>query len=150
MFSTILHPTDLSEASAAAHRTAHELAKALGAKLIVCYITHPPLVASGTDVTDPETGKTRFVLEEVQAVQPPDPAVDCDVRIVMTDRSASAKTILGTLEKLGCDLIVLGMHKRSGVSGWMGSSITEEVVRHANTPVMIVKATKKTQKAPKQ
>ena len=150
MFSTILHPTDLSDASVAAHQTAHQLAKALGAKLIVCYIANPPLVASGNELTDPETGKTRYILEEVQALQPPDPAVKCEVKTVMADKSASPKSILGLLEKMKCDLIVLGMHKRSGVSGWMGSSITEEVVRHANTPVMIVKATKKTQKPPKQ
>ena len=139
MFSTIIHPTDLTEACVSAQRAAHRLAKSLGAKLLVCYIAHPPLVASANQLTDPETNETRDILQEVQAVQPPDPAVDCEVKIVMADRSASAKSLLGILEKIGCDLIVLGMHKRAGVAGWLGGSITEEVVRQANCAVLVVK-----------
>jgi nucleotide-binding universal stress UspA family protein len=139
MFSRILHPTDLSDASAAAHSVAHELAKSLGAKLLVCYIATPPVVVSGDELTDPATGETRNIRDEVHAQQSPDPAVDCEVKVVMADTSAGVKTILGVLENMNCDLIVLGMHKRSGVAGWMKSSVTEEVVRRAHCPVLVVK-----------
>jgi hypothetical protein len=40
---------------------------------------------------------------------------------------------------MGCDLLVLGMHKRSGVAGWFGPTITEEVVRRAKCNVLVVK-----------
>jgi universal stress protein A len=139
MFSKILHPTDLSDASAAAHKAAHELAKSLGAKLLVCYIATPPLVAGGDEVTDPATGETRNIRDEIHAQQPPDPAVDCEVKIVIADSSAGVKTVLGVLENMNCDLIALGMHERSGVAGWMKSSVTEEVVRRAHCPVLVVK-----------
>jgi nucleotide-binding universal stress UspA family protein len=139
MFSTIIHPTDLSDAAAPALKAAHELAKSLGAKLIICYIAHPPLVASGNQLTDPETNETRNILDEFKAVQPPNPAVNCEVKIVTVDRSAGAKAMLKILEQMGSDLIVLGMHKRTGISGWLGASITEDVVRLASCAVMVVK-----------
>ena len=139
MFSTILHPTDLSDACVPALKTAHDLAKTLGAKLIVCYIAHPPLIASGNQLTNPESKETRNVLDEIQALQPLDSTLTSEVKIVMIDRSASAKAVLEVLEQVGCDLIVLGMHKRSGVASWLGGSITEDVVRRANCAVLVVK-----------
>ena len=139
MFSTIVHPTDLSDASVPALRTAHELAKALHAKLIVCYIAHPPLVASGDQVTDPAKQETRNISTEVEAYQPSDPGVNREVRIVVTEQSTRIKTLLGFLEEMHSDLLVLGMHKKPGVAGWFGSSVTDEVVRNAECAVMVVK-----------
>ena len=49
---------------------------------------------------------------------------------------------LGTkpsMEEMGGDLLVMGMHRRGGVAGWLGSSITEEVVREAHCPVVTVR-----------
>jgi len=44
------------------------------------------------------------------------------------------------LEKLGCDLIVMGTHGRSGLKHLLFGGVTEEVVRRAHCPVMVVKA----------
>ncbi len=139
MFSTIVHPTDLSEESVPALKTAHDLAKSLRARLIVCYMAHPPLVASGDRVTDPTTNETRNVASEVESHQPGDPAVQRDVRIVVTEPSTRVKTLLGFLDEMQSDLLVLGMHKKAGVAGWLGATITEEVVRRAECAVMVVK-----------
>jgi nucleotide-binding universal stress UspA family protein len=139
VFSTIVHPTDFSEASIPALRTAHDLAKALNAKLLVCFIANPPLIASGDTLTDPKTGESRNVAEELEQNQASDPAVKRELRIVMTEKSTRVKTLLGFLSDMGCDLLVLGMHNKSGIAGWLGSSITEEVVRQAQCAVMVVK-----------
>lgn len=139
MFSTIAHPTDLSEESIPALRTAHDLAKKLDARLLICYIAHSPLVASGETLTDPKTNVTRNIVAEVESHQPSDPAVQREVRIVVTEQSTRVKTLLRFLEEMQCDLLVLGMHQRAGVAGWLGSSITEEVVRRAECAVMVVK-----------
>jgi nucleotide-binding universal stress UspA family protein len=139
MFSTILHPTDLSDACTPALKVAHRLAKALQAQLLICYIGHPPLIASGNTLTDPETGESRDVLDEIQRLQPLDPAVQCDVKIVLTDRSAGVKHVLGVLEPMGCDLIVVGMHEREGITSWLSGSITEEIVKRAHCAVLVVK-----------
>ena len=139
MFETIVHPTDLSEASIPALKTAHQLAKELKTKLIVCFIAHPPLVASGDELMDPTTGETRNIQSELESHQPQDSSVDSELKIVVADHSAGVKKLLPIVEEMDCDLLVLGMHKRSGVAGWFGSTITEEVVRRAECTVMVVK-----------
>jgi nucleotide-binding universal stress UspA family protein len=139
MFSTIVHPTDFSEASGPALATAQELAKTLSARLIVCFVAHPPLVASGDKLTDPKTNATRDIADELETLQPDDSAVERELRIVITEQSTRVKTLLGFLEEMECDLLILGMHKRAGIAGWFSHSITEEVVRLAKCPVMVVK-----------
>lgn len=54
-------------------------------------------------------------------------------------RGNPAKEILAVAEKLGAELIVLGTHGRSGLSGWIIGSVAEKVVRHAHCPVVCVK-----------
>ena len=139
MFSTILHPTDLSEASLSALKTAHALAKELGSKLTVCYVAHPPLVASGQTVTNPTTDESKDIAAELDTHQPRDPAVQREIRILVTESPTDVKSLLQMLHDKDCDLLVLGMHERSGVAGWFGSSITEEVVRLAKCAVLVVK-----------
>ena len=139
MYSTIVHPTDLSAESIPALKAAQDLAKSLGARLLVCFIAHPPLVASGETLTDPNTGEARDVAAELESHQPNDPTVARELRIVVTEQSTRVKTLLGFLEEMDCELLVLGMHKRPGVAGWLGASITEEVVRRAACAVMVVK-----------
>jgi nucleotide-binding universal stress UspA family protein len=41
------------------------------------------------------------------------------------------------------DLIVMATHGRSGLRRWVLGSVTEDVVRHAKVPVLIVRATAK-------
>jgi universal stress protein A len=139
MFSTIIHPTDLSEASIPALQSAHELAKQLNSKLLICFIAHTPLVAAGTSLTDPESNETRNIAEELESYQSDDPALERELRIVVTEKSTSVKTLLKFLEEMHCDLLVMGMHRRTGVAGWLHPSITEEVVRRAGCAVLVVK-----------
>ena len=139
MYSTITHLTDLSAASIPALQEAHELAKTLHAKLLVCYVARPPLVASGNKLTNPKTNETRDIAEELESHQPGDPAVERELRILVADQSMGIKKLLEFLEEMEGDLLILGMHKKSGVAGWFGSSITEEIVRHAHCTVMVVR-----------
>ena len=48
--------------------------------------------------------------------------------------------ILDLLEKRGCDLIVMGTHGHSWLKQRLFGSVTEEVIRRARCPVMVVKA----------
>jgi len=139
MFSTIIHPTDFSDASGPALATAQQLAKELRANLVVCFVAHPPLVSSGSKLTDPKTNDTRDIAAELESLQPDDPAVPRELRVVITEQSTKVKTLLRFLEEMDCSLLVLGMHKRAGIAGWFSHSITEEVVRLAKCPVMVVK-----------
>ena len=139
MFKTIVHPTDLSETSIPALQSAHELAKELGSRLLVCFVARSPLVAQGDSLTDPKTNEMRDIAAELESYQAGDPEVERELRIIVTDKSTPVKTLLSFLEDMDCDLLVLGMHKRAGLAGWLGTSITEEVVRRAGCAVMVVK-----------
>ena len=147
MFSTIVHPTDLSDASTPALKTAHELARVLGSRLLVCYITHPPMVASGTRLTDPETNETRDIPREIQAIQPSHPGVDVEVKIITIAASSEIDPLLAVLESLDGQLLVLGMHKKKGIGGWFGKSLTEAIVSKANCDVLVVKQPRPTKRA---
>jgi nucleotide-binding universal stress UspA family protein len=59
--------------------------------------------------------------------------------VIVADRP-SATHILEILDKLGCDLIVMGTHGHSWLKHLLFGSVTEEVVRQARCPVMVVKA----------
>jgi nucleotide-binding universal stress UspA family protein len=48
--------------------------------------------------------------------------------------------LLDLLEKRGCDLIVMGTHGHSWLRQRLFGSVTEEVIRRARCPVMVVKA----------
>lgn len=139
MFSKIVHPTDLSPASIPALQTAHELARKLNSKLLVCFIAQSPLVTVGTELTDPATNESRDIAKELEEYESSDPDIDRELRIVVTEKSTRVKTLLSFLEEMKCDLLVMGMHKRAGVVGWLGPSITEEVVRRAGCAVLVVK-----------
>ena len=52
------------------------------------------------------------------------------------------------LDKLGCDLIVMGTHGRSWLKHRLFGSVAEEVVRRARCPVMVVKAPASAQDLP--
>lgn len=57
-------------------------------------------------------------------------------RALETGDATSA--ITSTAEKLGCDLIVMGTHGRTGVSRFLLGSIAEMVVRKAPCPVLTI------------
>ena len=59
--------------------------------------------------------------------------------MIVADRPG-ANHVLEILDKLGCDLIVMGTHGHSWLKHRLFGSVTEEVVRLARCPVMVVKA----------
>jgi len=59
-----------------------------------------------------------------------------------------ARHVLDILEKLGCDLIVMGTHGASSLGHLLFGSMTEDVVRLARCPVMVVKAPAQGRPAP--
>lgn len=139
VFSTIIHPTNLTDASIPALLTAHELASRLNAKLIVCFIAQSPQVATGTTLTNPETNEVREIEAELKSHLPEDSALAFELRIFIAEKSTPVKKLLGFIDVMESDLLVMGMHRREGVAGWLSHSITEDVVRLANCAVLVVK-----------
>ncbi len=137
----ILVPTDFSAHSDEAFRVANILAKATGAAVIAFHVAHTPAVASegGQFLAESDHGKMEDVWERFKKLPPTDPAIRVEHETIVADRPSAAH-ILEILEKAGCDLIVMGTHGHSRLNHLLFGSVTEEVVRRAHCPVMVVKA----------
>jgi nucleotide-binding universal stress UspA family protein len=57
----------------------------------------------------------------------------------MVARGAVAHTILKTAEEQRADLIVMATHGHTGMKHFLLGSVTENVVRHATRPVLVVR-----------
>jgi nucleotide-binding universal stress UspA family protein len=137
----ILVPTDFSSHAQEAFRVAHSLAKAMGASVVVFHVSRPPAVVSDGDrlLSAPAQAATNDVWEELRKIQAKDPTVPVEHAVIVADRPDAAH-ILGILQERGCDLIVMGTHGRTGLRHLLFGSVTEEVVRRAQCPVMVVKS----------
>jgi universal stress protein A len=136
----ILVPTDFSPPATEACRVAHDLAKSTGAGVVVFHVSRPPAVVSDGDrpLSTPARGEPKDVWEELRKIQPKDPSVRVEHEVIVADQS-DAEHILRLLQERGCDLIVMGTHGRSGLRHLLFGSVTEDVVRKAECPVMVVK-----------
>jgi universal stress protein A len=137
----ILVPTDFSPHAQEAFRVAHDLAKAIGAGVVVFHVSRPPAVVSDghSALSTPGDVERKDVWERLRKIQPTDPAVHVDHEVIMADRP-DASHILRILQERGCDLIVIGTHGLSRLRHLLFDSVTEDVVRKAQCPVMVVKA----------
>jgi nucleotide-binding universal stress UspA family protein len=139
-FQKILVPTDFSPHAQEAFRVADDLASATGATVVVFHVFKPPAVVSDGDrlLSAGDRGETKDVWEELRKIQAKDSAVRIEHEAIVADRP-DAEHILRILEERGCDLIVMGTHGRTGLKHLLFGSVTEDVVRTAHCPVMVVK-----------
>ncbi len=134
---TILVPTDFSDASRQALHRAADFAQACSARLTVIYADRftPPDETDRENVEQSKAAATARLQDEVRKEVPPDVPVDS---FVVVDTPVSA--ILGVAKERNVDWIVMGTHGRSGVSRLLLGSVTEQVLRQADRPVLTVRA----------
>ena len=137
----ILVPTDFSPHADEAFRVAQTLARAVGADVILFHVAHSPAVMleGGKLLANPGKGDAVNLWDRFHSLQPADPKVRVEHEVIVADRPRGAH-ILDMLDKLGCDMIVMGTHGRSWLKHLLFGSVAEEVVRLARCPVMVVKA----------
>jgi nucleotide-binding universal stress UspA family protein len=141
-FGTALVAVDDSDPSDAALAVAAKLA-ACGTKLIVCHAVdtmklYENATTFGYDPTpmaDELRAEARAALERSLAhagltVEP------ANIAIV---EGEAVTAILETAQERGADLIVIGSHGRRGITRLILGSVAENVVRHAPTPVLVVR-----------
>jgi nucleotide-binding universal stress UspA family protein len=145
----ILVPTDFSAHADEAFRVAYALAGPLGAEVVLFHVARPPAVVSegGRFVVYPGQAGAVNLWDRFDAIRPPDGRVRVWHQVIMADRP-NAGHVLELIDKLGCDLIVMGTHGRSWLKQRLFGSVTEDVVRHAHCPVLVVKAPDQAQDAP--
>ena len=140
----ILCPIDFSAPSRNALRYAHEFAKAMNAKITVMHVIQPQPIAADINVPyvpleaeieqSAKEDLARIVKEETQAGVVVEPVIAFGL---------PSECIIAQAQKEEVDVIILGTHGRTGISRLLMGSTTENVIRHATCPVLVVKASEK-------
>jgi nucleotide-binding universal stress UspA family protein len=148
MFTNILLAVDGSAASLRAARHGIELAQALSARVTVLTVTTPwaayfsrelavvipeVVIAKGEYDYKRET-TTACILQNVVADAH---SARVDVRSLHRCDPDPYRAIIETVEREGCDLIVMGSHCERGFSGALLGSETMKVMTHTSTPVLV-------------
>lgn len=146
MFKNILVPTDGSEQSLSAVRTAVELAKLHGAKLTgIHVIPDYHLLIAYEGAFDPITEER--IEQEAKAraatylgqVEEAARQVGVECRTVCETSDHPYDAILRAADSQGCDLIVMTSHGRKGLAAVLLGSETRKVLTHARVPVLVVR-----------
>lgn len=137
----ILHPTDFSQDSEGALQVARSLARDLGARLIILHVAPIEVAIDGAAEAEPDSHDYRDAMEQIhKRLEGPDLKYPVEIRI---SRGFAPEVIKTTAEEVGCDLIVMGTHGRTGLSRVLLGSVAESVLPRADCPVMIVRASRK-------
>ena len=56
---------------------------------------------------------------------------------IQVENEQPFQAIIAAAENKGCDLIVMASHGRSGLSGVLLGSVTNKVLTHTKTPVLV-------------
>lgn len=141
---TILVPHDFGTGSDHALAYAVDLAKALGAELVVMHAYEFPMIGfpDGTLVATPELASR--VLEGANVGLAKAVAAHSDAGHPlrsMVKQGPTWQTILETATEVGAGMIVMGTHGRHGLPRALLGSVAEKVVRTAHCPVLTVHST---------
>ena len=142
MFDRILLPTDGSNAVRPAVETAFNLSKTYNATLHVLVIVDQPISVSGTGEGFPGLDNLLSELEERGNQATDEIAEQASDRGIETttavQRGNPHDDILTYASEHNIDLIIMGTHARTGVKRALLGSVTEDVVRHSEIPVLTV------------
>ncbi len=142
MYRHILIPTDGSEL--AEHGVAHgmALAKSLGAKVSVIFVVEPlsemrrgpPFLEALVKYAELRKEQATSALDRA-ANAAKEAGVSC--KTFQVENAQPHQAIITAAEDKGCDLIVMSSHGRSGLSAFLIGSVTNKVLTHAKTPVLV-------------
>lgn len=145
MFKHVLIPTDGSQLSEKAARSAVNLAKALSAKVTFFYATpeyEERMPVEGISYTGPTREQFEgYVGKDAERALAgltrlaKDQGVSAEGHWAFTNNPYEG--IIETAKARGCDLIVMGSHGRSGMKALVLGSVTNKVLTHCHIPVLV-------------
>ncbi len=144
MFQRILVPTDGSELSAKAVRSAVQLAQQFKAQLFAFTVTEPypysPL-AEAQPVLPQEflDAETRLAAARLKQVKEAGAAAGLACEGASVESAMPWRAICDQAEAVQADLIVMASHGRSGLAGLLLGSETQKVLTHCTVPVLVVR-----------
>jgi nucleotide-binding universal stress UspA family protein len=130
----ILAPTDFSDLSARGVRYACQLAKDVGAEVIILNVV---LLDETNVVNKQEVERHKKRLDEFIAEKIAGSGTGLTIRKVI-DAGQTYGAIIDCAENESVDLIVMSSHGRSGLSRMLIGSITDKTLRGASCPVLVV------------
>lgn len=131
-FRTILHPTDLSEASSSAFQVACNLAKHHRARLIILYVESP---GSRPDTWSRKDEIESELIECLRSHHLLKNGADVAYEVV---HGSPGEMILDIADSHQADLIVMGTHGRTGLRRLAMGSVAEAINRKAKCPVLTI------------
>ncbi|HUZ08252.1 MAG TPA: universal stress protein [Candidatus Paceibacterota bacterium] len=135
---TILAPTDYSEPSIQALKTAACLAEQSGAKITLLHVIHLP-VSGGIEAAlnvDEIVNVSRQSMDETARAIPPALLRE---KLVRLGTRGTVQGIIEAARELSADLIVIATHGHSRLERILLGSTAERVVLHAPCPVLVVR-----------
>lgn len=144
MYKRILFPTDGSEITEKALRTAVDLAKLCGAELYALAVQEPFPYSAISEIQPmpPQEffdAQQKIAASRVQRVAAAAAAagVACQSHTVEAEHPWEAILDHGKAQQ--CDLVVMASHGRRGVSALLLGSETQKVLTHSTLPVLVVR-----------
>ncbi|MDH3443673.1 MAG: universal stress protein [Deltaproteobacteria bacterium] len=134
MIKKILAPTDFSDISAKGVRYACQLAKEVGAELIIMNIV---TLDESNLVNRREMEQHKQLLDEFLKDKVTDAGSGLNIRKVVEPGQPDA-TVVHWAENENIDLMVMSSHGRSGLSRVLMGSVTEQILRRSPCPVLVV------------
>lgn len=138
MFDDILVPVDGGDEATAAIEHATDVADHFDAKIYVLFVAdtnRDSVTVVGTEVVDALEREGAEVVESVAADVRARGAA-CETEVLQGDPS---KTIADYAESRGMDLVVMPTQGRTGLSRYLLGSVTEQVVRTCDVPVLTIR-----------
>jgi nucleotide-binding universal stress UspA family protein len=136
MLKKILAPTDFSELSVRGVLYACQLAKDVGAGVIIFNVV---LLDETNSIDKQEIERHKKRLDEFIAEKIASAGADLKIRNLV-DAGQPFGAIVDCAEKERADLIVMSSHDRSGLSRMLIGSFTDKLLRGASCPVLVVPA----------
>ncbi len=147
MYRKILVATDGSTLSKKAVRSAIDLAGAVGAELVALYVVPRYPVSyfeGGVTVSSAEIARTEKQWADkgqavVDAVRDDAQAAGVKAKATISRSDLVAESILATVKKNKCDLVVMASHGRKGLKRILLGSETQHVLTHSTVPVLVLR-----------
>jgi nucleotide-binding universal stress UspA family protein len=139
----IIVPTDFSDLSAVAARSAASLATPSAASIHLLHVIRLPFLHSTYDLNVPEAvweSLRRGTHERMDETQVELEGLGVtDVHQIVSESLPPAEAIARSAKKLDADLVVMATHGRQGLKHAFAGSVTERTVRTCPAPVLTVK-----------
>jgi nucleotide-binding universal stress UspA family protein len=138
MYKSILVPLDGSKLAENILTEVEELALILNARLnLIC--VSKVTVFPGVDPTDAQVKVVNHARNYLENLKKQLSAKKIDIEI-HTPYGNPATKILEVSRRHDIDLIAMSTHGRSGIGRWLLGSVAEKVVRHSETPVLLLRS----------